>query len=117
MSYNKLNNAERARLESIELTTKYGETSYKDAPRPESSLDHNMKTTDSKKVARLRVGAGFSLPVEPRRPAAFTPIKTLVFVFDFILASMPIMFIGKAPEFFQPFFLRADYIDQTHVSP
>jgi hypothetical protein len=89
-------NVQPARLDNIELDTRYDPA----APSENSSNDDKKPFFRSHSEANRETPApGSSWPVAAQRVAGLTPLRAGLLVFDTILASTPIMFVGES--FFQ----------------
>ena len=83
-------------LDNIELRTRYDDCSYN--PLPAGDLpDRDTKYVDSytKVASRSNEVPPGARPVYARRVAPITPLRVSLMLFDALLASTPLMFIGK----------------------
>jgi hypothetical protein len=90
-----------AHLDNIELETRYDPGAYKFAPPPGHPPDSDSKLGDDDRKPLFRAASkatlppGHSWPVQSQRVAALTPLRAGLMVFDAVLASTPIMFVGE----------------------
>lgn len=93
-----------ANLDNIELETRYDPAAYNDnyAPPPghppsqsDSRIDDDRKPLVSSTTKSSQQPVGNNWPVAAQMVAAMTPLRAGLMVFDAVLASMPIMFVGK----------------------
>jgi hypothetical protein len=91
-----------AHLDNIELETRYDPAAYSYAPpagHPPSQSDSKIDD-DNKPFFRSGLNTSqqrpiIKWPVTAQRAAALTPLRAGLMVFDAVLASTPIMFIGE----------------------
>src|SRR4051794_28699528 len=95
MAYRRIDNPQPAHLDNIELNTRYEGGSYGYAPPTGTPPDRDSKHVDIKGAFRSNEAPGSSWPVHSQRAAALTPLRMSLMIFDAILASTPIMFLGK----------------------
>jgi hypothetical protein len=108
MAYQPVGNAgirglQPAHLDNIELDTRYdsGAHNAKYTPPPGHPSDGDSKFDEDDKKPLFRstskaAGAhGSSWPVKAQRVATVTPLRAGLMVFDAVLASTPLMFVGK----------------------
>lgn len=92
-------NSQSTPLQDIELNTQYDAGTYNytppAGPPPERTSKDTEKHVDSKAAFTSSDVPVDHWPVRSQKPAAFTPLRMALFVFDLLLASMPIMFIGE----------------------
>jgi hypothetical protein len=70
------------------LNIRYDAGAYNNAPHATQDRDTEYSGDDIKGVSQ-------KWPSHLQKVAAITPLKVLVFLFDVILASTPIMFLGE----------------------
>jgi hypothetical protein len=91
-----------AHLDNIELDTRYDPAAYntKYASPPGHPLDEDSKFDEDDKKPLFRATSkaaqapGSNWPVEAQRVATVTPLRAGLMVFDAVLASTPLMFVG-----------------------
>jgi hypothetical protein len=93
-----------AHLDNIELDTRYDPTAYNNTKyAPPSGLppdnDSKFDEDDKKPLFRANIktaqAPGNNWPVAAQRVATLTPLRAGLMVFDAVLASTPLMFVGK----------------------
>jgi hypothetical protein len=89
-------NVQPARLDNIELDTRCDPAAPSENP---SNDDKTPFFRSQSKANRETPAPGGSWPVAAQRVAGLTPLRAGLLVFDTILASTPIMFVGES--FFQ----------------
>jgi hypothetical protein len=67
------------------------------AAPPGQSLDSESRLEDDDGQPPCQTNLKATLPAQPQRAVVITPLRVSMMVFDGILASTPIMFIGKLP--------------------
>lgn len=97
MAYRAIGNPDPAHLDNIELNTRYDAGSYNYAPPPGTPPDRDKKRDVDTKglLSQSSQPPVNSWPVHSRRAAAMTPMRFSLLVFDVVLASTPIMFLGQ----------------------
>lgn len=85
-----------ARVNGFELNTRYEGAAYNYAPPSGPPPDRDTKDVDSKGAFRSHEAPLGGWPVHSQRVAALTPLRALLMVFDAVLASTPIMFVGQS---------------------
>jgi hypothetical protein len=97
MAYRPIDNPKNAHtnVDNIELNTRYDAGSYGYAPPADLPPDDDAKVGDAKGAFRSNEAPGGGWPVHSQRAAALTPLRAGLMVFDAILASTPIMFVGE----------------------
>lgn len=99
MAYRPIGDPQPPHLENIELNTRYDPGAYNNqqyAPPPGSPPDRDKKDVDSKGAFRSNEAPMNSWPVHSQRAAALTSMRISLMIFDAILASTPIMFVGMS---------------------
>jgi hypothetical protein len=90
-----------AQLENIELDTQHGPAYTKYAPPPGHPPDSDWKFDEDDKKPFFRSTSTAppspwdNRPVQAQQVATVTPLRAGIGVFDAVLASTPLMFIGK----------------------
>jgi hypothetical protein len=108
MAYQPVGNAgirglQPAHLDNIELDTRYDSGAYnaKYTPPPghpsdgDSKFDEDDKKPLFRSAAKATEAPRSNWPVEAQRVATVTPLRAGLMVFDAVLASTPLMFVGK----------------------
>lgn len=98
MAYEPVNNSRSPYDGDVELSTRYDAGSYNNTRPPNNAQDRDTKdrVEDTKDAFLLNEVPLGQWPSQSEHAATLTPWKISVMVFDAILASTPIMFIGKA---------------------
>jgi hypothetical protein len=102
-----------AHLEFIELDTPYDPGSDRYEPLPEQSLDSDSKFEDDDKkplfrtTLRATLSSDSDRSAQPQRAVTMTLKRAALMVFDGLLASTPVMFIGKLKPSLLCFFASA----------
>lgn len=98
MSYHPIGNPKgsNAQVNDIELSTRYEAGAFNYAPPSGPPPDHDAKHVDTKDAFRTNEPPVGSWPVHSQRVATVTSLRALLMVFDAVLASTPIMFVGKS---------------------
>jgi hypothetical protein len=97
MAYRPIDNPKgpNAQVDNIELNTRYDAGAYNYTPPSGTPPDRDTKDVDSKTSFRSSEAPVRSWPIESRRVSTVTPLRAMLLFFDGVLASMPIIFIGK----------------------
>jgi hypothetical protein len=94
-----------AHLDNIELDTRYDPGTYKYAPppgHPPSQISNQDSKVDDDKKPFFRSASkssqppGSNWPVQSQQVATVTLLRAGLMIFDAILASTPIMFVGES---------------------
>jgi hypothetical protein len=97
-------NLQPAHFDNIELNTDYDPGVYNYAPPPGKPPSHtpdgDSKQDDDTKpffraTSQPAPPPGANWPIQSQQVATVTPLRALLMVFDGVLASMPIMFVGE----------------------
>jgi hypothetical protein len=102
VGHNHVRGLQPAHLDDIEMDTRYDPGAYKYAPPPGHPPDSDSKLGDDDKkplfrpASKATIPPGSNWPVQSQQVAALTPLRAGLMVFDAILASTPIMFIGES---------------------
>lgn len=103
MSYHPVAHGAHIPLDNIELDTRYDPAAYAHAQQAPSQVSRGDDESDKKPLFRREgskksasgVGSRHGAwPVQAQRVAAITPLRAGIMVFDAVLASTPIMFVG-----------------------
>jgi hypothetical protein len=85
-----------AHLDNIELDTRYDPGSYKYVLPSGHSPNNNLKHgDDTKPLFGAGQDPGSKWPTQSQQVAHITMLRATLMIFDAILASTPIMFVGK----------------------
>jgi hypothetical protein len=100
-------NFQPAHLDNIELNTHYDSGAYNYAPPagkpPSQATGGDSKHDDDAKpffqpTTQPMPPPGSNWPVQSQRVATVTPLRAFLLFFDGLLASVPIMFVGKLSQ-------------------
>lgn len=101
MAYRPINdpwNSKSTQSDNIELSTRYDAGSHNYQPPIGPPPDRDSKDGKSKDVMLIDQTPQGGWPVQSQRAAALTPLRAGLMLFDAILASTPIMFVGMCNQ-------------------